>query len=112
MCQDGVAHVEYHLEGSYSEQAHGKTGGKPFGFGQIPQNLRDSFPSELHRTIGHQDMDRLIGIPNIEVRMQQSERLRVVPNRSYDDARLARSVLRRPLYPMPKAAANGALIVE
>jgi hypothetical protein len=70
VCKDGVAKVEYHLEGSDSEHLDGKTGSEPFGIGQISQNLRDGFSSELHRAIGHQDMDRLIGIPNIEAGMK------------------------------------------
>src|ERR1700722_4334108 len=53
VCQDGIAQVEYHLEGSESEYAHGETGGEPFRIGYIPQNLSDGFPSQLHRTIGH-----------------------------------------------------------
>jgi hypothetical protein len=43
--QRGVGYVGYHLEGSYSELEDGETGGNPFGFGQIPQDLRDSFTS-------------------------------------------------------------------
>jgi hypothetical protein len=51
--QDGVGHVEYYLKWSESEYADGETPGEPFGVGQTPQNLRNGFPSELHRAIGH-----------------------------------------------------------
>src|ERR1700683_1743468 len=57
-------------------------------------------------------MDRLIGVPNIQVRLKRAKRLRIVANRSYDDAGLARSTQRRLLYPIPNAAAHGAFIVE
>src|ERR1700735_2856627 len=57
-------------------------------------------------------MDRLIGVPNIQVRLKRAKRLRVVANRLYDDAGLARSTQRRLLYPIPNAAAHGAFIVE
>jgi hypothetical protein len=100
------------LEWSESEYAEGKTPREPSGVGQIPQNLRNGFPSELHRAVGHQDMDRRIGVPDIEFWIEQSERLRIVTNRSYDDARLSRFVLRRLLDPTPDPAADRAFVVE
>src|SRR3984885_5722541 len=57
-------------------------------------------------------MDRLIGVPNIQVRLERPKRFRVVANLSYDDAGLARSTQRRLLYPIPNAATHGAFIVE
>lgn len=112
VCQDGVGHVEYHLEWSESEYAVGESPGEPFGVGQVPQNFRNGFPSELHGAIGHEDMDRRIGIPDIEVRIQRPKRLRIVTNRSFDDARLAQSALCRLLHPMRNAAANTTFVVE
>src|ERR1700690_2254476 len=81
VCQNGVAHVEYHLKWPESKHADGETPGKPFGIGQTPQDLGNGFPSELHRAIGHKEMDRLVGIPDIEVWMERQQRLRIVPNR-------------------------------
>ena len=91
--QYGVAQVEYHLKWLESKYADGETPGKPFGAGQPPQNLGDSFSAELHRAIGHEEMDRLVGIPDVEVRLERLERIRVVANRLHDEARLARTAL-------------------
>jgi hypothetical protein len=54
--QDGVGNVEYHLKWSESEYADGETPGEPLGVGQVPQDLRNGFPSELHRAIRHQEV--------------------------------------------------------
>jgi hypothetical protein len=70
--QYGVAHVEYHLKWLESKYADGKTPGKPFGVGQTPQHLGNGFAAEIHRAIGHEEMDRIVGIPDIEVRMEPS----------------------------------------
>src|SRR5580658_3948376 len=72
-CQNCVGQVESHLDWPESEHAEGNTGSNPAGVGQIPQSLRDGFASGFHRTIGHQDMDRLVGIPSIEPRMERQE---------------------------------------
>jgi len=69
--QDGVAHVEYQLKWLESKYADRETPGKPFGVGQTSQNLGDGFSAKLHRAIGHEEMDRLIGIPDVEVRMER-----------------------------------------
>ena len=110
--QNGIAHVEYHLKRLESEYADGKTPGEPFGVGQHPQNLGNGFSAEFHRTVGHEEMDRLIGIPDVEVRMERQQCIRVVANRLYDEGRLARTVLRRLLHPMSNASADGAFVVE
>ena len=68
--QYGIAHVEYHLKWLESEHSDGETPGKPFGVGQTSQNLGNGFSAELHRAIGHEEMDRLIGIPDVEVRIE------------------------------------------
>src|SRR5277367_2640948 len=59
--QDGVAQVEYHLKWLESKYADSETPGKPFGARQTPQDLGNGFSAELHRAIGHEEMDRLIG---------------------------------------------------
>jgi hypothetical protein len=110
--QYGVAHVEYDLKWLESKYADGETPGKPFGVGQTPQNLGDGFSPELHRAIGHEEMDRLIGIPDVEIRMERQQRIRIVADRLYDEARLARPALWRPLHPMPNAAADGTFVIE
>ena len=69
--QNGVAQVEYHLKWLESKYADAETPGKPFGVGQTSQNLGNGFSTELHRAIGHEEMDRLIGIPDVEVRMER-----------------------------------------
>lgn len=107
-----VAQVEYHLKWLKSKYADGETPGKPFGVGQTPQNLGDGFSAELHRAIGHEEMDRLIGIPDVEVRMERQQRIRIVANRLYDEAGLVRPPLSGPLHPMPKAPADGAFVIE
>src|ERR1700685_139598 len=58
--QDGIAHVEHHLLWSESKYSDGETPGKPFGVRQTPQNLGNGLSAELHRSIGHDEMDRLI----------------------------------------------------
>jgi hypothetical protein len=110
--QDGAAQVECHLKWLESKYADGETPGKPFGDRQTPQNLGNGLSAELHRAIGHDEMDRLIGIPDIEVRMERQQRIRVVANWLYDEARLARTALCRPLHPMPNAATDGAFVIE
>jgi hypothetical protein len=95
-----------------SKYADGETPGKPFGVGQTSQNLGNGFSAELHRAIGYEEMDRLIGIPDVEVRMERQQRNRIVANRLYDEARLARTALCRLLYPMPNAATDGAFVIE
>lgn len=110
--QNGIAAVEYRLKWLESKYADGETPGEPFGVGQTSQNLGNSFSPEFHRAVGHEEMDRLIGIPDVKVRVKRQERIRVVANRLYDEARLARPALRRPLHPMPKAAADGAFVIE
>jgi hypothetical protein len=57
-------------------------------------------------------MDRLIGIPNIEIGIERPKFLRIVTNGLYDDARLVRFALRRPLHPMPNVAADSAFVIE
>ena len=68
--QDGVAHVEHQLKWLEPKYADGEAPGKPFGVGQTSQNLGNGFSAELHRAIGHEEMDRLIGIPDVEVRIE------------------------------------------
>ena len=110
--QDGVAHVEHHLKWLESKYAECETPGKPFGVGQTPQNLGNGFSAELHRAIGHEEMDRLVGIPDVEVRMERQQRVRVVANRLNDEVHLTRTALCRLLHPMPKAAADSAFVIE
>jgi hypothetical protein len=110
--QDGVAHVEHHLKWLESKYADSETPGKPFGVGQPSQNLGNGFSAELHRAIGHEEMDRLIGIPDVEVWMERKKRIRVIANRLYDEACLARTAPCRPLYPMSNAATDGAFVIE
>src|SRR5208282_5688554 len=69
--QDGVAHVEYHLKWPESKYLDGETPGKPFSVRQTPQDLGNGFSAELHRAVRHKEMDRLIGIPDVEVRMER-----------------------------------------
>ena len=69
--QYGVAHVEYHLKWLESKCADAEKPGKPFGVGQTPENLGNGFSPELHRAIGHEEMDRFIGIPDVEARMER-----------------------------------------
>jgi len=55
--EDGIAQVGYHLKWLESKYADGETPGKPFGVGQTPQNLGNGFSAELHRAVGHEEMD-------------------------------------------------------
>ena len=110
--QDGVGHVEHDLKWPESEYGGGKTPREPFCVGQIPERLRDGFPSQFHRTIGHQDVDRFVGIPDVEVRIKRPKPLRIVTNRLYEDARLTGFALRRPLHPMPDMATDSAFIIK
>src|ERR1700679_3856979 len=93
--QDGIAHVEQYLKWLESKYGEGETPGKPFGVGQTPENLRNGFSAELHRAIGHEQMDRLVGIPDVELRMERQQRIWVVANRLYDEACLGRTTLCR-----------------
>jgi hypothetical protein len=45
-------------------------------------------------------------------RMEHQQRIRIVANRLYDEARIARTALRRPLHPMPNAAADSAFVLN
>jgi hypothetical protein len=95
-----------------SKYADGEPPGEPFSVGQTSQNLGNGFSTELHRAIGHEEMDRLIGIPDVEVRMERQQRIRIVANRSHDETYLARPVLCRPLHPMTNEAADGAFVIK
>src|SRR5450755_1924784 len=76
--QDGVGHIEDELERSKTEHPEGKTSGEPFGLVESPENLCDGFPAELHRPVGHQKMDRRVGVPDIEIRVERSQRVGIV----------------------------------
>ena len=110
--QDGVGHVENGLKRPKTEQADGKAPGEPFGLVESPEHLGDGFPAELHRTVGHQKMDRRVGVPDIEIRIERSQRVRIVADRPFDEPRLARWTLSRSLDPAGNAAAHTAFAVE
>jgi hypothetical protein len=92
--QDGVGHVEHDLKWPESEYGGGKTPSEPFRVGQIPERLRDGFPSKPHGAIGHHDVDRFISIPNIEIGIERPKPAGVVTNGLYEDARVTRFALR------------------
>src|ERR1700684_1289538 len=71
ICQNDVGNVEYHLEWPESKSVDSETPREPSGVAQIPKNLRNRFASELHRSIGHEDMNRRVGIPYVEFRIEQ-----------------------------------------
>lgn len=110
--QDGVGHIEDELERSKAEHADRKAWGEPFGPVESPEHLGDGLPSDLHRAVGHQKMNCLVGVPNIEIRIERSQRFRIVANRSLDNARLARWALSSSLDPAGNAAADAAFAVE
>jgi hypothetical protein len=110
--QDGVRHVKNDLKWPDSEYGGSETPREPSCVGQIPERLRNRFPSKLHRAFGHQDVDCLIGIPDIEIGIERPKHPGVVTNGQYDDARLARLVLRRPLHPVPNMTTDSAFVVE
>ena len=112
ICQNDVGNVEYHLEWPESKSVDSETPREPSGVAQIPKNLRSRFASELHRSIGHEDMNRRVGIPYVEFRIEQPEFFRIVTDRSYVDARLSRLAACRLLNPTPNATTHSAFIVE
>jgi hypothetical protein len=112
VCQSGVRNVQHHLEWPESKNVDSETPREPSGVAQIPQNLSNRFPSELHRSIGHEDMNRRVGIPYVEFRIEQPEFFRIVTDRSYVDARLSRLAACRLLNPTPNATTHSAFIVE
>src|ERR1700691_1402088 len=71
--QYGVAQVEHSLKGLESEYGEGKTSGEPFCVGQPAQNFGDGLSAELHRAIGHEEMDGFVGVPDIEAGMQRQQ---------------------------------------
>ena len=112
ICQNDVGNVEYHLEWPESKSVDSETPREPSGVAQIPKNLRNRFASELHRSIGHEDMNRRVGIPYVEFRIEQPEFFRIVTDRSYVDARLSRLAACRLLNPTPNATTHSAFVVE
>ena len=44
--------------------------------------------------------------------MKRQQRIRIVADRLYDEARRARTALCRLLYPMPNAATDSAFVIE
>jgi len=80
--QDGVSRIEHDLERPDAKETDCETSGKPSCAPQSPQNFSDGFSAALHRAIGHQDVDRRVGVPDIKVRIERLERLRIVANRS------------------------------
>jgi len=105
--EDGVGQVEHSLEWSECEGPC-----EPPGIGQTAEDFRNSLPTQLHGAIGHEEMNRRIGIPNTELRIERPKRLGVITNRSDDEARLSRLALRRLPDPIPDVTANIALVVE
>jgi hypothetical protein len=110
--QDGVGHVEGELERSKTEHADRETPGEPFGLVESPEHLGDGFPSKLHRAVGHQEMDRRVGVPDIEIRIERPECVRIVADRPFDEPRLARWTLSSSVDPAGNAAAHPAFAVE
>ena len=94
ICEDGVRHVEHDLKWPESENGGSKTPSEPFCVGQIPERLCDGFSSEFHRAIWHQDVNRLIGIPDIEIGIERPKPAGVVTDGLYENARVARFALR------------------
>jgi len=88
--QHGVGHIEDELEGSKPEYPHGKAPGEPPGLVETAEHLGNGFPSELHRAVGHEKMDRRVGVPDIEIWIERSQRVGIVANRPVDEPRLSR----------------------
>jgi len=110
--QDGVGHIEGELERSKTEHADGKAPGEPFCLIESAEHLGNGFPTELHRAVGHQKMDRRVGVPDIEIRIERSQGVRIVAYWPFDEPRLARWALSRSLDPAGNAAAHTAFAVE
>jgi len=102
--QDGVGHVENGLERPKTEHSDGKAPGEPFGLVESPEYLGNGFSAELHRTVGHEKMDRRVSVPDIEIRIERSKRVGIVANRPFDECRAPD--------PAGNAAANAAFAVE
>lgn len=107
MGEEGVGEVEHSLEWSEGEKPC-----EPPAVRQAAEDFRDRFPTELHRAIRHEEMNRLVGIPDVERRIERPKRLGVVTNWRDDEARFSRLPLRRPPDPIADVTANIALVVE
>ena len=112
ICQDGVGHVEHDLKWPESKYGGGKTPREPSCVGKISERLRDGLPSEFHGAIWHQDVDRLIGIPDIKIGIERPKHPGVVTNGLYEDARLTGFALRRPLHPVPNMTTDSTFVIE
>ena len=55
-------------------------------------------------------MDRRVGVPYIEVRVEGPKQFRIVTNRSFDDGRLTRFGLCQLLHPMCDVAADSTFV--
>ncbi len=110
--QDRVGDIQHRLKRSESKAADAEAPGEPRGAVQSAQDLGNGLPAELHRTIRHDEMNRCVGVPDIEVWMERAEHRRIATDRTHDDAALSRPVLCRRTHPVRNAAADAALIVE
>jgi hypothetical protein len=57
-------------------------------------------------------MNRRIGIPNVELRVEQAKGLWIIPNGLLLDGRLSRFAARQFLYPMRNVAADSTFAVK
>ena len=87
--QDGIGEVEYCLKWAESKDTEAEGPGKPLSAGQVPQDLRNGFSTELHGTVRHQEVNSRVSIPNIQVWIQRPKCLRILPNGSFDNARIS-----------------------
>ena len=105
--QNCIGQVEYCLEWTKAKDADCEAPGEPPCSGQASQDVRNGVSAELHGTIRHQEVDRRIGVPDIQVRIQRTKRIWIIPDGPFHDACLSRQ-----LNPTGDVATDAAFVIE
>lgn len=107
-----ITQVEQQLERPKTEEAQVKKPGEPAGIRQDAKNFRAGFTAQFQGTVGHEQMDGRVGIPNIKTGAESLKRLRVLSDRTNDQKSPAGWPISGLLDPMGDMPADAAFIVE
>jgi hypothetical protein len=109
--KDRIGQIEQSLKRTKSKDGDREAPREPSCVGQVPQYLCYRFPPEPHRAIGHEQVDRRISVPDIQIRVERPKRLWVGADGSLLDAGLGRASFPRSFHPTRHAPANSAFVI-
>ena len=110
--ENAIAEIEYRLKRARPENRDGERPREPSAIRQTSEYLGDRFASDFHPTVRHDEVNRRVRVPDIEIRIDRSKRDRIVPDRSYDETSSAGWPPRRRHDPARDRSADRALAVE